>query len=200
MCGNSLVGARRQVYEPAGSLASRRFVAVERWFNFAPERVKARGRVEEPSTTSCCRTPAWPTIATRPRCGTKPTNFNRVKATGARRSASPSPRKSFAELEALSARVDELWALHTEQLGRDRRETEDTLPVWGHRRERPVSGGPPTIGRIDIREQGVFSEGTRTVGPYRRLKLVMDYWCALWFWPIGEAESFADQGRIPERG
>ena len=35
--------------------------------------------------------------------------------------------------------------------------------------------------------------GTRTVGPYRRLKLVMDYWSALWFWPIGEAE------RLPTR-
>ena len=39
----------------------------------------------------------------------------------------------------------------------------------------------------------MFSEGTRTVGPYRRLKLVMDYWCALWFWPIGEA------ARLPNR-
>ena len=39
----------------------------------------------------------------------------------------------------------------------------------------------------------MFSVGTRTVGPYRRLKLVMDYWCALWFWPIGEAE------RLPTR-
>ena len=39
----------------------------------------------------------------------------------------------------------------------------------------------------------MFSEGTRTVGPYRRLKLVMDYWCALWFWPIGGAE------RLPTR-
>ena len=39
----------------------------------------------------------------------------------------------------------------------------------------------------------MFSEGTRTVSPYRRLKLVMDYWCALWFWPIGEAE------RLPTR-
>ena len=40
-----------------------------------------------------------------------------------------------------------------------------------------------------IRAQGVFSEGTRTVGPYRCLKLAMDYWCALWFWPIRNAAS-----------
>ena len=23
--------------------------------------------------------------------------------------------------------------------------------------------------------------------PFRRLKLVMDYWCALWFWPLDKA-------------
>ena len=40
-----------------------------------------------------------------------------------------------------------------------------------------------------IRAQGVLSEGTRTASPYRRLKLVMDYWCALWFWPIRESEQ-----------
>ena len=88
--------------------------------------------------------------------------------------------------------MDELWALHTEQLGRDRRETEDTLPVWeaeGSTRPRRTSND----WKDHIRDQGVFSVGTRTVGPYRRLKLVMDYWCALWFWPIGEAE------RLPTR-
>ena len=39
----------------------------------------------------------------------------------------------------------------------------------------------------------MLSEGTRTASPYRRLKLVMDYWCALWFWPIRESE------RLPSR-
>ena len=30
---------------------------------------------------------------------------------------------------------------------------------------------------------------TRASSPYRRLKLVMDYWCALWFWPIEHADD-----------
>ena len=33
-------------------------------------------------------------------------------------------------------------------------------------------------------QQEIASEGVRMSSPYRRLKLVMDYWCALWFWPI----------------
>ena len=88
--------------------------------------------------------------------------------------------------------MDELWAAHTEQLTRDHRETEDTLPVWGQptpERERRT----PNTWKDRIRAQGIFSEGTRTASPYRRLKLVMDYWCALWFWPIEAALQLPDR-------
>ena len=118
-------------------------------------------------------------------------NFARIKE-WRKAFCQPFTAGEIAELEALSARVDELWALHTEQLARDRRETEDTLPVWeadGSTHARRTSND----WKDHIRDQGVFSVGTRTVGPYRRLKLVMDYWCALWFWPIGEAQ------RLPTR-
>ncbi len=39
----------------------------------------------------------------------------------------------------------------------------------------------------------MLSESGRTASPYRRLKLVMDYWCALWFWPIEEAHRLPDR-------
>ena len=100
--------------------------------------------------------------------------------------------EQIAELEALSDRADELWAAHTEQLARDHRETEDTIPVWGQpapTRERRTTN----TWKDRIRAKGIFSEGTRTASRYRRLKLVMDYWCALWFWPIEAA------GRLPDR-
>jgi hypothetical protein len=35
-----------------------------------------------------------------------------------------------------------------------------------------------------IRKSGLLNEDDDYATPYRRLKLVMDYWCALWFWPI----------------
>ena len=103
----------------------------------------------------------------------------------------PFTDEQIADLEALSDRVDALWALHTEQLARDHRDTEDTLPVWGQDlvRERRTTN----TWKDRIRAQGIFSEDTRTASPYRRLKLVMDYWCALWFWPIRDA------GRLPDR-
>ena len=104
----------------------------------------------------------------------------------------PFTAEQIAELEALSDRVDELWARHTEQLAHDHRKTEDTIPVWGQpapARERRTTN----TWKDRIRAQGIFSEGTRTASPYRRLKLVMDYWCALWFWPIEAAERLPDR-------
>jgi hypothetical protein len=33
----------------------------------------------------------------------------------------------------------------------------------------------------------MLSEQVKNASPYRRLKLAMDLWCALWFWPLGDA-------------
>ena len=126
VCGNSLVGARRQVYDSAklGEKVRRG----DRWFNFGPERVTAArtGTVyhfllPDPGMADYCNKAAM---------RYEPANFARIKA-WRKAFCRPFTAEEIAELEALSTRVDELWALHTEQLARDRRETEDTLPVWG---------------------------------------------------------------------
>ena len=93
MCGNSLVGARRQVFRSA-SLGKENKRA-ERWFNRVPERVAPAGRAREavrraPSTTSSSPTPAWPTTATRRRRRWSPPTWSGL-GSGGRTSASRSP-------------------------------------------------------------------------------------------------------------
>ena len=183
-CGNSLVGARRQVYD-SGKLGKENRRKDERWFNFAPERVATA----DPGTVYhfLLPDPGMANYRNKAAKRYEADNFKRIKE-WQRAFCQPFTADEITELEALSVRVDELWALHTEQLTRDRRETEDSLPVWGRAssmRPRHTANG----WKDRIREQGVFSQGTRTVGPYRRLKLVMDYWCALWFWPISQSEQ-----------
>ena len=187
VCGNSLVGARRQVYETA-LLGKEKRRKSERWFNFPPERVQSA----RPGTVYhfLLPDPGMADYRNRAAMRYEGENIQRIKE-WRKAFGQPFAPEEVAELEALSARVDELWALHTEQLARDREETEDTLPVWGRARMRPRHTANDWKDRI--RDQGVFSKGTRTVGPYRRLKLAMDYWCALWFWPISEA------GQLPTR-
>ena len=191
--GNSLIGARRQVY-PAARLGGAR--KADLWFNEAPERVPpalSREMRRPPGTVYhfLLPDPGMASYRNKDAKALEPEHFARIAAW----------RKQFLrgfdageieELEALSDQVDKLWALHTEQLGADHRETEDPLPVWG-RNGAPAGKATSNSWKDRIRAQGVMSQGTRTTSPYRRLKLVMDYWCALWFWPIRESE------RLPTR-
>ena len=40
------------------------------------------------------------------------------------------------------------------------------------------------------------SEEMTNAGPYARLKFAMDYWCALWFWPIDMAEMLPSRSEF----
>jgi hypothetical protein len=96
-------------------------------------------------------------------------------------------------LVRLSDAVDRLWAKHVELLAKLRKRTTDPLAVYGH--EHPRKGKPPSTTREKDRiwKHEMASEQVRASSPYRRLKLAMDYWCALWFWPIGMAQELPDR-------
>ena len=187
VCGNSLIGARRQVY-PASRLEKQK--RADLWFNKAPERVFPTTRPADAVYHFLLPDPGMADYRNKAAKQYEAENFERIAA-WRKAFCLPFEADEIGELQNLSARVDELWALHAEQLAKDRQYTEDPLPVWGH--EMATTRRTSNEWKDRIRQQGVFSEGTRTVSPYRRLKLVMDYWCALWFWPIGQAE------RLPTR-
>ena len=210
VCGNSLVGARRQVF-PTATLGTQNRKP-ELWFNHAPERVapspaprRARdgGPAAGEARTHAVQRPAGSVYhfllpdpgmvgyGDKAAKALEPDSFERIRQW--RKSFfKPFADDQITELEALSVRVDELWTMHAEQLARDHRETEDTLPVWGLRDSEDERHTTNTW-KDRIRAQGIFSDDTRTASPYRRLKLVMDYWCALWFWPIRDADRLPDR-------
>lgn len=192
LCGNSLVGARRQVF-PSTRLGRQK--KADLWFNEPTERVEPLTHTPRrpPGAVYHFLVPDPGMVNYRSKAAKElaPESFERI-AKWRRDFVRPFDAEQIAELERLSDRVDELWALHTEQLARDHRETEDTLPVWGQptsERERRTANA----WKDRIRAQGILSESGRTASPYRRLKLVMDYWCALWFWPIEEADQLPDR-------
>ena len=157
MCGNSLVGARRQVH-PRAALTKRK--KADLWFNSAPQRVPwqpADGEAPRrpPGTVYHFLLPDDGMANYRDKAAKRleAANFERIKA-WRKAFFQPFQEEEIAELETLSNQVDALWALHAEQLARDRQQTEDALPVWG---------------QPNAAAQAVFSEDTRTVGrPYRR--------------------------------
>ena len=96
----------------------------------------------------------------------------------------PFTHDDIKQLESLSEEIDKLWALHTEQLAKDRAATRDDTGVWGRPKPKRET---ENAWKEAIQRQGVIGTEAFTASPYRRLKLVMDYWCALWFWPLNSA-------------
>ena len=190
-CGNSLVGARRQVY-PRARLQGKR--KADLWFNKAPKRVapgpegpelkRPQGTIYHFLLPDQGMADYGNKLAKKLEAG----NFALLKKWRGSFFRAFSPG-DIVELERLSDAVDRLWTLHTRQLARDHHETEDPLPVWG--RHDPERAGSSNDWKDRIRRQGIFAEGTAS--PFRRLKLVLDYWCALWFWPVTRA------GDLPSR-
>ena len=62
-------------------------------------------------------------------------------------------------------------------------------PAAGLAGHRPRAASPAAPARRPTRKAGMLSEDGDIATPYRRLKLVMDYWCALWFWPLGSGRG-----------
>ena len=93
-------------------------------------------------------------------------------------------------LQQLSAKIDALWQQHARQLAQDRARTEDPLPVWPDTAEGPVTS---RASKEATRKAGMLNEDGDKATPYRRLKLVMDYWCALWFWPLQPVQNLPNR-------
>jgi hypothetical protein len=80
-----------------------------------------------------------------------------------------------------------VWPACGEEQARLREEMTDSLPVFG----RPAPSKPAATSRHkDLRYASeILSRRVRASSPYRRLKLALDYWCALWFWPLEKADQ-----------
>lgn len=192
--GNSLVGARRQTF-PADLLAERpgRGGEKARWTESVPD------RVPWPQTPTAPE--ADPVLPPRsegaiyhwlvPDPGMSVYSDKVVKGLKPKEIASiNSWRKTFCRafdssdlktLRELSAAADKLWTRHLQSCARLRQNTTDPQPVWPE----PPATRPLTT--TQWKDEQWAKEILHPYSPYRRLKLAMDYWCALWFWPIEKA-------------
>lgn len=190
--GNSLVGAWRKVFK-AESLAA----AESGWQDEVPERVPLPGERPEGSAYHFLLPDRGMAVygqgnegkPIKEMCGDSLKSIERWRQEICR----PLSLADRATLVRLSGAVDRLWLKHAELLAKLRRRTTDPLSVYGHEHE--LKAQPPTTTREKDRiwQQEMASEQVRASSPYRRLKLAMDYWCALWFWPIEKAEELPDR-------
>ena len=105
----------------------------------------------------------------------------------------PCEADDLPELLALSAAADTLLAKHLETTTRLRQETTDPLVVWGQESSSSIQNQQSTIlnrqsfSTTHEKDKKWATELRHPYSPYSRLKLAMDYWCSLWFWPIEQS-------------
>ncbi len=182
--GNSLIGSRREVFR-AGALLKG---AKPAWHEEAPRRLNVQrpDRAADEIYHFLLPDPGMALYTDKVAKSLYGEDFERLKRWRKEFTRAFEPHE-IARLQQLSGRIDELWAEHTQWLARDRARTEDALTAWP-----AAESDAPNIPRLEkeaIRRQGLFNEDADLATPFRRLKLVMDYWCALWFWPIQESAS-----------
>ncbi|MEU9355654.1 type II restriction endonuclease subunit M [Streptomyces griseoloalbus] len=87
-------------------------------------------------------------------------------------------------LLALATRVERLWELTKRRLIVSEREVRRQIDVWEVDPDQPL---PKASG--DVTREQIESALNEPGSPRGRLKLVMDAWCALWFWPVGQPDT-----------
>ena len=190
--GNSLIGARRQVYRPDQVVTNKKH---EKWYKHEPKRLDPLSLKE-----GTCRDPEHIYHFLLPDEGMvgvndkeakklKPDAFAKIKQWKAQ-FLKPLTKDELELLQQISGAIDGLWKEHTDMLRADRNRTEDRFPIWGQSEDEFHTS---TQQKDQIRSSGIFNNNAKIASPYRRLKLVMDYWCALWFWPLDKVDLLPDR-------
>lgn len=186
--GNSLIGARRRAYRASSALKG----AKPAWHEEPPRPISPAAPLQPDEIWHfLLPDPGMADYADKDAKKLYPDDFERLKKWRKAFNA-PLAHHEVARLQQLSAKVEELWAEHTQALARDRARTEDPLDVWPHKTKGLQQEEPSHLSRAQkeaIRRQNLLNEDGDLATPFRRLKLAMDYWCALWFWPITHSHT-----------
>lgn len=185
--GNSLVGARREVFSAAllSPAKGEQDAPNKDWRVAVPTRVTLS---ESPKTTDIWHfllpDRGMASCSDKVVKGLNPTAVEQFK-TWRKEFCKPLSADEVKRAQILSAAVEQLWHQHASELARVRQKTNDELYVWPN--PSPNLAPMTTADKDKLYAREMLSEQMQNASPYRRLKLVMDYWCALWFWPVEQA-------------
>lgn len=186
--GNSLIGARREVYDEAALTTKSQGL---RWHEIAPTRLPLGTERKKKKGFSqiyhfLLGDPGMGKYTDKVIKSLEPDNVKLINAWN-KKFTSAYDTDDIMTLQRLSNAVDKLWANQIESRKEVEKMTRDNLSIFQHADD--ATDSHTTIREKDrIFNQWYKSEQMRNAGPYARLKFAMDYWCALWFWPIEQAD------------
>lgn len=192
VAGNSLVGVRRRVYDSKDLVGGKN----ARWTNKEPKPIASGKR--PPKTVYSFLVPdpgmcKYDDKVVRQLAKSMPVerdghtvDADCAKEIDAWRAEffKPFDEKDVRVLEVLSDIIDQLWAQCEDDWSAFREETTDRLDVFG-RKDRERKNLPLRDKNERLKDE--LNKKIYGSTPFRRIKTVADYWCALWFWPIQNA-------------
>lgn len=183
-CGNSLIGARRAVWTDEQLRNKKHFGKNSE----IPRLLKPREPRKEnetyhflvfdedmvPTHKDKLMRQFWPV-----RCGAAKRWINKEVKT-------KWDEEEIAEALRICELIDEHWERYSRERAAALENTACTTTVWPQPSHGPAAlKDSPTLAQ----QEKVRAELEATSGSFQRLKLLMDAWCALWFWPLGEVET-----------
>lgn len=167
--GNSLIGARRAVYAPA-------LLAKKAWLTTAPKDVALGEEIGAGIHHFLLPAQGWGAVIDTAEAKIYEPDKReelRLWRNGIRANPSAAMKKRLA---ALAQRVETLWEFTLRRLTIAESEIRRDIDVWGlHRHDRSTTAVTREQIETVLRDEN---------GAYRRLRRVMDAWCALWSWPL----------------
>lgn len=183
--GNSLIGARRQVYRIENMQSTSKGM---RWYEMEPQRIPL-GTKRMPRKQVYHFLLGDPGMCKYSDKVIKSLEPDKIKemVKWNKKFTEPVTDDEIITLLRLSTAIDELWEAQIRLHKEVDAKTQDSLSIFGYTDDTVDSH--TTIRQKDkIFKELYKSEHMRNAGPYARLKFAMDYWCALWFWPIDKAD------------
>ncbi len=176
--GNSLVGARRSVYT-AADLPKRA------WLKTVPtDRKLADGRIRTREIHSfLLPAEGWGAAAKTKEAKELEPEAARNLNEWAKRVKKGPKQGEAGRLAGLARRVEALWELAVERLEAGERDLRRNLGLYGDKSSAPT--GSQDGGDLATR-RAVEAALEDEQSALARLRLAMDAWCALWFWPVAE--------------
>jgi hypothetical protein len=183
--GNSLIGARRQVF--AAHQLDYKSQKTPCWLNQAPTRIlPGEKRTEDQVYHFLLGDNGMANYTDKVVKGLKTAEITAINNWRKEFNKSWSDEHK-SQIQRISKKIDELWEKHSRSRNEQRQLTTDLLPVWPNKTDAMALSNMASKDQI---LQKAMDDGESS---YQPLKMVMDYWCALWFWPIDSFDELPDR-------
>lgn len=197
--GNAVIGAWLKTYNKSDVLGipvtGKKMLAPNAWWEKAPQRIKFFSNRPKRSVNDVYHffLPDKNMLGVRSIKEQKKANpdADRRMKTISDTWTAPITSYEFAILQRLSGKIDLLLKEYfTDQMSIDKY-THNRRDIW----DGSQSGESNSLFRTEeqaesyAKKQELFDTRYRHDNAYHKLKLVMDYWCSLWFWEYADADS-----------